>query len=87
MSGENVATLRAFIETWSPEWSLEAWERGEVMDMSFVDPDVIYEEAARSSISAHLRTPTRPSKPPGCGSRPAAISTRSARPGAASATW
>ena len=45
MSGENVATLRAFIETWSPEWSLEAWERGEVMDMSFVDPDVIYEDA------------------------------------------
>jgi ketosteroid isomerase-like protein len=45
MSQENVGTLRAFIETWSREWTLEAWQRGEVMDMSFVDPDVIYEDA------------------------------------------
>ena len=45
MSQENVETLRAFMNTWSPEWTLEAWERGEVMDMSFVDPDVVYEDA------------------------------------------
>jgi ketosteroid isomerase-like protein len=45
MSRESVEVVRAFIETWSREWSLEAWERGEVMDMSFVDPDVIYEDA------------------------------------------
>ena len=45
MSQEDVETLRAFIETWNPEWTLEAWERGEVMDMSFVAPDVIYEDA------------------------------------------
>jgi ketosteroid isomerase-like protein len=45
MSEENVETLRAFMETWSPEWTLEAWRRGEIMDMSFVDPDVTYEDA------------------------------------------
>jgi ketosteroid isomerase-like protein len=45
MSQENVETLRAFIGTWSREWTLETWQRGEVMDMSFVDPDVIYEDA------------------------------------------
>jgi ketosteroid isomerase-like protein len=45
MSQENVETLRAFIGTWRREWTLEAWERGEVMDMSFLDPEVIYEDA------------------------------------------
>jgi ketosteroid isomerase-like protein len=45
MSEENVETLRAFMETWSREWTLEAWQRGEVMDMSFVDPDVTYEDS------------------------------------------
>ena len=41
MSQESVETLRAFLET----WTLEAWQRGEVMDMSFVDPDVVYEDS------------------------------------------
>ena len=45
MSQENVETLRAFLETWSREpWTLEAWQRGEVLDMSFLDPDVLYED-------------------------------------------
>src|SRR5215216_5752097 len=34
MSEKNVEILRAFIATWSPEWTVEAWERGEAMDMS-----------------------------------------------------
>jgi ketosteroid isomerase-like protein len=45
MSQENVEILRAFIETWSPEWTVEVWERGDAMDMSFIDPDVVYEDA------------------------------------------
>jgi ketosteroid isomerase-like protein len=45
MSQENVDTLRAFIKTWRHEWTFEAWERGEVMDMSYLDPDVVYEDA------------------------------------------
>jgi hypothetical protein len=45
MSEENVENLRVFLETWGREpWTPEAWERGEVMDMSFFDPDVIYED-------------------------------------------
>jgi hypothetical protein len=45
MSQENVENLRAFLETWSREaWTLEAWERGEVMDMSLFDPDIAYED-------------------------------------------
>ena len=27
MSQENVEILRAFKETWIPEWTLEAWQR------------------------------------------------------------
>jgi len=46
MSQENVENLRAFLETWSREaWTLEAWQRGEVMDMSFLDPEVTYEDS------------------------------------------
>jgi ketosteroid isomerase-like protein len=45
MSRENVESLRGFLETWSREpWTPEAWERGDVIDMSFLDPDVIYED-------------------------------------------
>jgi ketosteroid isomerase-like protein len=45
MAQENVETLRAFLEPWGREaWTLEAWERGEVVDMSFLDPDVVYED-------------------------------------------
>jgi ketosteroid isomerase-like protein len=44
MSEKNVEILRAFISTWSPELTVEAWERGEAMDMSFIDPDVVYED-------------------------------------------
>jgi ketosteroid isomerase-like protein len=46
MSQENVENLRAFLETWSREaWTLEAWQRGDVMDMSFLDPEVTYEDS------------------------------------------
>jgi ketosteroid isomerase-like protein len=46
MSQENVEILRAFLEPWGREaWTLEAWQRGGVIDMSFLDPDVIYEDA------------------------------------------
>jgi ketosteroid isomerase-like protein len=48
MSRENVENLRAFLEDWSREaWTPEAWERGGVggvIDMSFLDPDVVYED-------------------------------------------
>jgi ketosteroid isomerase-like protein len=43
MSRENVENLRAFLETWSREgWTLEAWQQGEVIDLSLLDPDVTY---------------------------------------------
>jgi ketosteroid isomerase-like protein len=46
MSQQNVENLRAFLEIWSREpWTPEAWERGAVIDMSLLDPDVIYEDA------------------------------------------
>jgi ketosteroid isomerase-like protein len=46
MSQENVENLRAFLETWSREpWTLEAWQRGDVMKMSFLDPEVTYEDS------------------------------------------
>jgi ketosteroid isomerase-like protein len=45
MSQENVENLRAFLETWSREaWTPEAWQQGDVIDMSLLDPDVIYED-------------------------------------------
>jgi ketosteroid isomerase-like protein len=44
MSRENVENLRAFVETWVPEaWTMEAWQRGE-LDVSLLDPDIIYED-------------------------------------------
>ena len=56
MSAEDTETLRAFIRTWKPQWTLEAWERGEVMDMSFVASDVIYEDAV---LPDHVGEPYR----------------------------
>ena len=45
MSQENVEALRAFLETWSREpWTLEAWERAPMIDLSLLDPDVVYED-------------------------------------------
>jgi ketosteroid isomerase-like protein len=45
MSQENVEALRAFLETWSREpWTPEAWQRGDVIDMHLLDPDVAYED-------------------------------------------
>ena len=45
MSQENVENLRAFLEEWGREpWTLEAWQRGGVIDMSYLDPDVVYED-------------------------------------------
>jgi hypothetical protein len=42
----NVEKLRAFLEAWGEQpWTPEAWERGDVIDMSFFDPDVVYEDA------------------------------------------
>jgi ketosteroid isomerase-like protein len=52
MSQESVEILRAFLETWSREaWTLEAWQRGGVMDMSFLDPEVTYED---SNLPDHI---------------------------------
>jgi hypothetical protein len=45
MSQQNVERLRAFLEPWGREpWTPEAWERGEVIDMSVLDPNVVYED-------------------------------------------
>jgi ketosteroid isomerase-like protein len=45
MSQENVEALRAFLEPWGREaWTPEAWERGGVIDLSYLDPDVVYED-------------------------------------------
>jgi ketosteroid isomerase-like protein len=45
MSQENVESLRAFLEPWGREpWTLGAWERGGVIDMSLLDPEVVYED-------------------------------------------
>jgi hypothetical protein len=45
MSRENVEHLRAFLGAWSREpWTPEAWQRGGVIDMSLLDPHVIYED-------------------------------------------
>ncbi len=45
MSQENAENLRAFLETWSREpWTPEAWQRGGVIDMSLLDPDITYED-------------------------------------------
>ncbi len=45
MSQENLENLRAFLKSWSrAEWTPEAWERGEIIDMSLLDPEVVYED-------------------------------------------
>ena len=45
MSQENVENLRAFLESWGREaWTLDAWERGGVIDVSLLDADVVYED-------------------------------------------
>ena len=45
MSQENVESLRAFLEPWGREaWTPEAWDHGGVIDMSLLDPDVVYED-------------------------------------------
>jgi ketosteroid isomerase-like protein len=42
----NAENLRKFLDAWGEEpWTLEAWERGDVIEMSFFDPDVVYEDA------------------------------------------
>jgi ketosteroid isomerase-like protein len=48
MSQENVESLRAFLEDWGWEaWTPEAWERGDPIDLSFLDSDVVYEDTTR----------------------------------------
>ena len=45
MSRQNAENLRAFLEGWGQEpWTPEAWQRGAVIDMSLLDPHVIYED-------------------------------------------
>ena len=45
MSQENVESLRAFLEPWGREpCTPEAWERGRVIDMTFLYVDVVYED-------------------------------------------
>jgi ketosteroid isomerase-like protein len=45
MSQENVANLRTLLEAWSRErWTSEALREGAVLDMSLLDPHVVYED-------------------------------------------
>ena len=45
MAKENVECLRAFLEDWGREpWTPEAWEAGDAIDMSFLAPEVVYED-------------------------------------------
>ncbi|HEY7150141.1 MAG TPA: nuclear transport factor 2 family protein, partial [Solirubrobacterales bacterium] len=45
ISGGNERRLRAFLETWFREpLTPAAWHRGAGVDLSFFDPDVIYED-------------------------------------------
>jgi ketosteroid isomerase-like protein len=45
MSQENAENLRAFLETWGREpWTLETWQQAPMIDMSFFDPEVVYED-------------------------------------------
>jgi ketosteroid isomerase-like protein len=45
MSQENRKRLRAFLEPWGREpWTPEAWEGGDVIDMAFLDPEIVYED-------------------------------------------
>ena len=46
MSQENVEKLRRFLETWDPQTDLEAWKRGETLDLSLIDAEVAYEDTA-----------------------------------------
>jgi ketosteroid isomerase-like protein len=57
MSQENVERLRAFLEPWGREpWTPEAWERGRVIDMSYLDPEVVYED---ENLPDHIGEPYR----------------------------
>ena len=41
----NVETLQALFEDWARQpWTPEEWEGGPVIDMSFFDPEVVYED-------------------------------------------
>jgi ketosteroid isomerase-like protein len=44
MSQENVDNLRGFLEAWDPRAAVEAWKRGETVDLSLVDPEIAYED-------------------------------------------
>jgi ketosteroid isomerase-like protein len=45
MAQENVERLRTFLQSWGREaWTLEAWEGGGVIDISLLDPEVVYED-------------------------------------------
>jgi hypothetical protein len=41
----NVETLQALFEDWARQpWTPEAWEGGPAIEMSFFDPEVVYED-------------------------------------------
>jgi ketosteroid isomerase-like protein len=45
MSQKNVERLHAFLEPWGREpWTPETWGRAEVIDMSFLHPEVVYQD-------------------------------------------
>jgi ketosteroid isomerase-like protein len=44
MSQENVDNLRGFLEAWDPRAAVEAWKRGETVDLSLIDPEIAYED-------------------------------------------
>ena len=45
MADDNLERLRARLVDWDPMGDLEALERGEALDLSLIDPDVVYEDA------------------------------------------
>lgn len=45
MSQENVERLRGLLDDWDPIARLEAWRRGEALDLSVLDPELSYEDA------------------------------------------
>jgi ketosteroid isomerase-like protein len=42
---DDAANLRTFLEDWGRDpWTPEAWEAADLIDMSFLDPEVVYED-------------------------------------------
>jgi hypothetical protein len=44
VSEDNVETLREILDGWDPKQRLEAWKRGQSLDLSVIHPDVTFED-------------------------------------------